>query len=63
MSLYIYIREEKELFQLNDNVGTRTHDCKPAMNKFKAGNKRRIFKWERSEVVNALPGKQLEEMG
>lgn len=28
----------KELFKLNDNVGTRIHDYKPAMNKFKAGN-------------------------
>lgn len=46
VSLYIYIREEKGLFKLNDNVGTRTHDCKPVMNKFKAGNYRRLFKWE-----------------
>lgn len=38
MSLYIYIREGKELFKLNDNVGTRTHDYKPALNKFRAGN-------------------------
>jgi len=38
MSLYIYIREGKELFKISDNVGTRTHDYKPDMNKFKAGN-------------------------
>lgn len=63
VSLYIYIREEKELFKLNENVGTRTHDCQPAMNKFKARNQKRLFKWEMSEVVNALPGKQLEKMG
>lgn len=36
--IYTHIREEKELFKLNDNVGTRTQDYKPAMNKFKAGN-------------------------
>lgn len=63
VSIYIYIREEKGLFKLNENVGTRTHNCTPAMNKFKARNQKMLFKWERGEVVNALPGKQLEEMG
>lgn len=38
MSLCIYIREGKELFKINDNVGTGTYDYKPDMNKFKAEN-------------------------
>lgn len=38
VSIYIHIREEKGLFKLNENVGTRTHNCTPAMNKFKARN-------------------------